>query len=546
MDTDPLALPEIVLRIGLYIQIWLPVPSDSSIYKITTYDFQPNDLLAAIAVNRLFHKTLEPLLWTVYNECCFHPEGFLPKCASRLVTLNNSCQHIRYLELLHRAEPRHLFQQPDLFQFKNCTQLRELKLSKYVDLGWAVQLIEANPCLTLLDWTYPDEVLLGRHRCESSQSQELDFSKNLLCVIGLRKLRSLRLEAWSIEILHLYHVLDMLADSLEELNLAKNNTLEVNGTGDTATTTLDKCFLATVSEKKVTEALELTPKKPLLLPKLKTLHLDIDWKSSDLKPIYDMVRVFPALETLIIHPNTMLDFVKLQPILRKFCPNLRSVQYIPHRWCEKGSHPFNNDTLITVFESLAPGNLVDFRMGLDEDELDDEVMAALLEHRNGLETLELGFSGFEYKPFENVAEIFRQCKKLKRVSFYTSSRKWSVEDAKDLFAVRNVPWACKGLESLEMRGFYAGRDELGADDGAEDEYDVHNSDDDPAAHFESRGYLPKPWRYLARDKDKVQLDKSGRSFVHPHLRLMVFAALKEMPRMKRVILNDKHYDTRSH
>ena len=544
MDTNPLALPEIVLRIGLYIRIWFPVPSDSTIYKITTYDFQPNDLLAAIAVNRLFRGTLEPLLWTVYNECCFHPKGFLPKCASRLITLNNSCQHIRYLELLHRAEPRHLFQQPDLFQFKNCTRLRELKLSKYVDLGWAVQLIEANPDLILLDWTYPDELELGHPRCESSQAQVLDFSKNLLCVIGLRKLRSLRLEAWSIEILHLYHVLDMLADSLEELNLAENSTLEMNRTVDTATITLDKSFLATVSKEEVTEALELIPKRPLLLPKLKTLHLDIDWKSSDLKPIYDMMRVFPALETLIIHPNAMIDFVKLQPILRKFCPNLRSIQYIPHRWSEKDSRPFDNDTLITVFESLTPGSLVDFRMGLDEDELDDDVMTALLEHRNGLETLELGFCGFEYKPFENVATILRQCKKLKRVSFYTSAQNWSVEDVKDLFAVRHVPWACRGLESLEMRGFYAGRDEFGADDGAEDGYDVHNPDGDPAAHFESRGYLPKPWRYLARDEDKVQLDKSGRAFVHPHLRFMVFAAVKGMPLMKRVILNNEHYDTR--
>ncbi|KAF9126127.1 hypothetical protein BGX30_000148 [Mortierella sp. GBA39] len=370
------ALPEIVPRIGLYIQIWFPVPSDSTIYKITTCDFQPNDLLAAIAVNRLFRHTLEPLLWTVY-KCCFHPKGFLSKCISRLVTLNNSCIYIRYLELLHRSEPWHLFQQPDLFQFKNCTQLRELKLSKYVDLGWAVQLIEANPDLTLLDWTYPDEVELGHNRCESSQAQELDFSKNLLC----------------------------------------------------------------------------------------TFHLDIDWKSSDLKPIYDMMRAFPALETLIIYPNAMLDFEKLRPILREFCPNLRSIQYIPHRWSEKGSYSLDNDTLITVLDSLTPGNLVDFRMGLDEDGLDDDVMTALLEHKYGLETLELGFCGFEYKPFENVALILRQCMKLKRVSFYTSSQNWRVEDVEDLFAVRQVPWACKGLESLEMRGFYAGGDEFGADDG---------------------------------------------------------------------------------
>ncbi|KAF8925882.1 hypothetical protein BGZ47_002992 [Haplosporangium gracile] len=162
-------------------------------------------------------------------------------------------------------------------------------------------------------------------------------------------------------------------------------------------------------------------------------------------------------------------------------------------------------------ESLAPGNLVDFRMGLDE--LDDEVTTALLEHRNRLETLEIGFSGFEFKPFGNVAKILSQCKKLKRVS--------------------------KGLESLEIRGFYAGRDEFAADDGAEDGYDVHNPDGDPAAHFELRGYLPKSWRYMPKGEDDVQRDEFGRAFVHPHLRFMVVAAVKGTPMMKRVILNNE-------
>ncbi|KAF8925884.1 hypothetical protein BGZ47_002994 [Haplosporangium gracile] len=129
MCVHSLALLEIVLRIGMYIQIWFPMPSESIIYNTTSYNFEPGDHLAAIAVNRLFRRILEPLLWTVYNECKFHPGGFQAKVASRLFTLNNNCRHIRYLELLHRGTPRHLFQQPDLFQFQNCIQIRELKTS---------------------------------------------------------------------------------------------------------------------------------------------------------------------------------------------------------------------------------------------------------------------------------------------------------------------------------------------------------------------------------------------------------------------------------
>ncbi|KAF9149443.1 hypothetical protein BG015_008754 [Linnemannia schmuckeri] len=185
---------------------------------------------------------------------------------------------------------------PDLFQFQYCTRLRELKVSEYVYLGWTIQLIKANPNLALLDWFYPDEVELGRHRCESSLTKKFDFSKNLLCITGLRKLRFLRSEKWSIEILYLYNVPDKLADSLEELNLAEYCNLEI--------------------EEEAGEAVAPTPKRPLFLPKFKTLHTDIHWKRSDLEPIYDMMQAFLPLETLIIQPNSMLDFEKLQLILR--------------------------------------------------------------------------------------------------------------------------------------------------------------------------------------------------------------------------------------
>lgn len=67
-------------------------------------------------------------------------------------------------------------------------------MSNYVYHGWAVQLIEANPYLTLLDWTYPDEGEQSHHRCKSSQSKELEFSKDLMCITGLRKPASLRLK----------------------------------------------------------------------------------------------------------------------------------------------------------------------------------------------------------------------------------------------------------------------------------------------------------------------------------------------------------------
>lgn len=65
MNSHPLSLYEIVLAIGQFIPLWESVHSlDDDLWLFT-----PKDLLAAISVNRLFHATLTPLLWSVYVEC---------------------------------------------------------------------------------------------------------------------------------------------------------------------------------------------------------------------------------------------------------------------------------------------------------------------------------------------------------------------------------------------------------------------------------------------------------------------------------------------
>lgn len=120
----------------------------------------------------------------------------------------------------------------------------------------------------------------------------------------------------------MYHVLDKLTDSLEELSLGEYCALDVSRTVNTAMTVLDKFYLATMSEEEAAVAIELIPKRPLFLPKLTTLYLDLNWKLSGLKPIYDLVRAFLALRTLIIRPNSILDFKRMQLILREFCPKL--------------------------------------------------------------------------------------------------------------------------------------------------------------------------------------------------------------------------------
>ncbi|KAF8925883.1 hypothetical protein BGZ47_002993 [Haplosporangium gracile] len=126
--------------------------------------------------------------------------------------------------------------------------------------------------------------------------------------------------------LHLYNVLDKLADSFEELKLAEHCNLELYWIVN-----IGQIVPCDNKRGEGSRGSRADPKEISFLPKLKTLYMDLHWKRSNLEPIYDMMQAFPALETFIIQSNSMLDFARLQPILCEFCLNLRSVQYISHR-----------------------------------------------------------------------------------------------------------------------------------------------------------------------------------------------------------------------
>ncbi|KAF9117466.1 hypothetical protein BGW39_002158 [Mortierella sp. 14UC] len=232
MNIHPLSLPEIIL-IGKHIPLW-SVHSVDAVF--IDWSYKPKDLLAALSINRLFNATLTPLLWTVYNERTFNMRGFndhsipedvvrfaprlwlgVPAQGPSLATINAHCHHIRYLELLHTRAPPCLFQQPGMFKFHNtCTQLQELRLSRFVDLRWAAELVMVNPNLTALNWGYPN-VVMANH---DSFSQDPEGIRDLKSMFGLRKLRILRLEGWPLNTLHMCRILDNNGDTLQELDLA--------------------------------------------------------------------------------------------------------------------------------------------------------------------------------------------------------------------------------------------------------------------------------------------------------------------------------------
>ncbi|KAF9102615.1 hypothetical protein BGX29_004376 [Mortierella sp. GBA35] len=399
MTIHPLSLPEVIIRVGMFIPLWVMNPRNPDDFK-----FKPKDLLAAIRVNRIFHKTLTPLLWTVYNEAALEPRGYKdPHVNDFMVsgahprglsirTLNKNCHLIHYLELVQGEAPAYMYKQPTMLQFKNCTNLKELKLSMFVDPVWIWQLIRANPNLSLLEWAYPVQYIYERCRCYN-MSRDLRGSCDLEYMRSLRKLKTLRLVGWELRPIYLCQVLNNTSETLEELELVGDSYLtDYPPDGDIWMIIKGTEPPRTLEEEEYAIAMRdddpKIPLRPLLCPKLKRLCLNLAWEHTTCRAVYSMFRAFPALEQLQLVPEQRLDMVSLSWSLRD------------------------------------------------------------------LAELELIIRGTDLKN-ENMiffCSILSRCKKLKLLTINMDDRKYDRTHGNLLMT---MPWACKDLERLTVRGIQA-------------------------------------------------------------------------------------------
>ncbi|KAG0377428.1 hypothetical protein BGX24_006124 [Mortierella sp. AD032] len=125
--TNPLALPEVISRVGKFIPIWYPRETRN---LSPEFDFKPKDLLSAMNVNRTFYAALSPHLWTIYNKSALEPRlyknphtnNFISDELEYLFTLRN----LRSLKLEGwMMSPLHLCQ----VLYLNAEELEELHLA---------------------------------------------------------------------------------------------------------------------------------------------------------------------------------------------------------------------------------------------------------------------------------------------------------------------------------------------------------------------------------------------------------------------------------
>ncbi|KAG0373684.1 hypothetical protein BGX24_011388 [Mortierella sp. AD032] len=336
-----------------------------------------------------------------------------------------------------------MFQQHSLFKFHNtCTQLRELKLSRYVDLGWAAKLIGANPNLTVLSWGYPN--VREAKKYHQPLSQDLEGYRDLKYMFGLRKLRVLRLEGWELNTLHMCHILDNNAETLQELDLNYDCRLMDEQTMSASNDGLAKSALAKMDRQEVADAAEWIPAgRPFLLPRLTTLRLRLMEVSTQHHLIYNLVRGIPSLETIEIHPTPKWTSMELTLALRQHCSRLNSVQNPCPNWNER------LELTVNWIDVCAPRNLVHLNMVISEFEV--TITTALLNHVDQLESLGLTVCSDLPETFENLFKVLAGCKRLKQFTWNGYNQRCDVEYAPAM--LQSLGSCSQVLERLSLRGF---------------------------------------------------------------------------------------------
>ncbi|KAF9314472.1 hypothetical protein BG003_004127 [Podila horticola] len=249
----PLEIAELIYRIAWFLE-W---DEDNSL-------FVPTDLIACTQVNRLFHKTLIPLLWMIHNT---NLEDF--KIPIKAVEAN--IHHVRHLEIYSNDQP-----------IWRATNLRTLLVHRFIRAVPVVNLILANPRLISVDWHFP----VGHDRDQQD--------KIIPALATLSQLRFLYLKNWRHDFIDLAAML-CNTPMLQELHLYLPY-----GLGGC----FDQC-------------------RPL--EHLTVLCIDCYWPETS-PGFPQVVRFCPNLEILHFNPLHECPIVDLSTNLRECCPKLNTIK----------------------------------------------------------------------------------------------------------------------------------------------------------------------------------------------------------------------------
>ncbi|KAF9937765.1 hypothetical protein BGZ67_000921 [Mortierella alpina] len=423
---NPLEIPEILARVGLYIPLWMKSIPNAHLRRSGTTSttsttttlrslrpiFDPQYLLACILVNRTWHDILLPILWFTFDDT--YSRSTSP------VAIANLARHHAHFRILELSRSCPTILSLPLKQLPH--NLIHLDLSGLDNNEWTKELVLQNPRLQSLHWQGGDF-----HRDDYGTLDGLALSKKL------SRLQELHLECWRID--KGFMALLRRNPSLRTISLdfVTGEIGELN--------THPAAIGANVAHD--THGLDKDPyddddddDEEVLLPNVTSLTVCKDVGSGALEAL---VRLCPKLEELSWMGSHDGDLRSLTTNIQQSCPSISALTY---------------STVEVMEDESAYAGLIGGLTGLVELQIRIPSLGhlftdALLKHANTLEVLDLRIQrDRKTQPTQraDLRRILEGCHQITALSIEGSSSK-----ASDLFTFN---WACLRLHRLFLSGLH--------------------------------------------------------------------------------------------
>ncbi|KAG0002291.1 hypothetical protein BGZ79_003263 [Entomortierella chlamydospora] len=413
---NPLEIPEILSRVGLYIPLWVHSSEYSSRPRSWRPRFAPQHLLNCILVNKTWHDILLPILWFSLDDIS------VPSLLHAFNALSRHSRHLRILELSRLALgtislPLSLLPH----------NLLHLNLNGLGNNQWARALVLQNTRLQSLRWQGGDF-----HRDNYYETLDaLALSKRL------HRLQDLCLECWKLD--GSFMKLLRKNPSLKRISLdyVSGEVQDKFTPWDTTRRNQGGTLKGSEGEKEEEKNDDdddddnEDEETEVILPDLVSLTVCKDVESGALEAL---IRLCPGLEELSwMGPNDG-DLRQLTTNIRECCPSLSALTYSTVDISE-------DESLYAELIRSVP-HLVELQIKIPA--LGDAFTEALIKHAPTLEILELTISGNHVNCNANFKRILTSCHQITALSIEGSKC-----GAASLFSFN---WACLRLNRLLLVG----------------------------------------------------------------------------------------------
>ncbi|KAF9366841.1 hypothetical protein BGX34_003941 [Mortierella sp. NVP85] len=408
---NPLDIPEILSRVGMYIPLW--VYPDQNSTRNRRPRFTPQHLLNCILVSRTWYNILLPILWFTFDDISI-PSVFRSE--------QNLIRHGRHLRILELSRPI-----PAVPLKLLPHNLLHLDLSRFSNNARAKDLVLQNTRLQSLHWQGGDF-----HRDDYGTLDAKALSKRL------RRLQDLHLECWKLDkgfmnLLRRNPGLRRLALEYVTGEIYQTRALDNHCDQEAANDDSNNDDKAEDGDEEEEEEEEEEQGGEIQLSYLSTLTVCKDVGSGTLE---ELVRLCPRLEELSWTGSTDSDLRQLTKNLRDCCPGLSALTYSTVEINEDES------AYATLIQSIP--RLVELLIRIPT--LGDRFTDALVKHAPTLEILDLKIENHHGLSHANLKRILTSCHQITALSIEGS--RWGA----DLFS---FDWACLRLSRLLLQGLYS-------------------------------------------------------------------------------------------